>query len=562
MLQTLQIKNLALVESVQIDFSPGLNVVTGETGAGKSIIIGALNLLLGERADKNVIREGTEQCSIEAVFNLSKPAEIDRLLHESGLPPCNEGTLILRRIISGSGGGRQFINDSPSTLQALKSIGDLLVDMHGPHDHQSLLKIDFQLHLLDTFARNEKSLAAYQTIFEEHQELLARQQALQTDSGHAPREMDMLAFQIKELEEARLDENEEMEITAEHKTLANAEQIIQLAADLQNALAASENSAFDRLAAAQISGGELARLVPVAGEWQKETKDIAARIQELSREIASFVQKIEGDSVRLQNLDDRIALYHKLKNKYGGSTADLKKTLGRAKDRLGDLQNSAERLAQIEAQLAENRVRLDKQGRDLRKKRIEAAGRLSKTMQRHLKDLAFSHASFAIRFAEVEPQSSGLDRVEFVFSPNKGESEKSLRQIASSGEMSRVMLSLKTILAGQDKIPVLIFDEIDENVGGHTAQVVGMKLDELAGYHQVVCITHLPQVAVYGRTQFAVRKKTVGARTVSAVFPLDKEARIEEIARMLGGRDLTSVTLKHAREMLEKTDKMERAKPS
>jgi DNA repair protein RecN (Recombination protein N) len=226
--------------------------------------------------------------------------------------------------------------------------------------------------------------------------------------------------------------------------------------------------------------------------------------------------------------------------------------LGKFKDRQLDLQNSAERLAQIDAQLTENRARLEKLGRELRKKRKETADKLAKAVQRHLKDLAFSHASFSVLFTEVEPQLSGLDRIEFVFSPNKGEPEKSLRQIASSGEMSRVMLSLKTILAGQDRIPVLIFDEIDENVGGQTAQVVGLKLAELAGYHQVICITHLPQVAVHGRVQFAVRKKTAGSRTITNVFPLDNEERIEEIARMLGGKDLTSVTMKHAREMLNK----------
>lgn len=551
MLQTLQIKNLALVESVQIDFSPGLNVVTGETGAGKSIIIGALNLLLGERADKGIIREGAEQCSIEAAFNLPRHDEIDALLQEHGLPPCGEGALILRRILSAGGAGRQFVNDSPATLQFLKLVGDLLVDMHGPHDHQSLLKTDFQLNLLDSFARNEKTLAAYRAIFEEHSELLDRKRTLQADSGNAPRETDMLAFQIKELEEAKLDENEETEIINEHKTLSHAERIIQLTSEMQNALNEADNSAFDRLAAVQRSGGELARLVPSAEEWQKETKDIAARIQELTRDIASFAQKIEADSMRLQSLDDRIALYQKLKNKYGGSAADLKKMLAKFKDRQLDLQNSVERLAQIENQLKENRARLDKLGRDLRKKRTAAADKLAKTVQRHLKDLAFSHASFSIMLAEVEPQLSGLDRIEFVFSPNKGESEKSLRQIASSGEMSRVMLSLKTILAGQDRIPVLIFDEIDENVGGQTAQVVGLKLAELAKYHQVICITHLPQVAVHGRVQFAVRKKTSGERTISNVFSLDYEERIEEIARMLGGQDLTSVTIKHAREMLE-----------
>jgi len=554
MLQTLQIKNLALVESVKIDFTPGLNAITGETGAGKSIIIGALNLLLGERADKSIIREGTEQCSIEAVFILPGSGEIKRLLQDCGLPPCAENTLLLRRIISAGGTGRQFVNDSPATLQVLKQIGDLLVDMHGPHDHQSLLKPDFQLQLLDAFAHNEKKLAAYRLVFEERGELLRRKQILLADSGNAPRDLDMFAFQIREIEEAGLDENEENKIIGEHKTLANAERIIQLTSEMQQALAENDNSVFDRLAAAQQAVGKLTGLLPAAIEWRKEMKEIAARIQELTREIASCAHKIEGDSARLQSLDDRLALYQKLKNKYGGTAADLKKILAKLKDRFLDLQNSAERLAQIDAQLAENRAGLDKIGRDLGKKRKEAGLELAKAVQHHLKDLAFSHASFSARFEEVEPQNSGIDRIEFVFSPNKGESEKSLRQIASSGEMSRVMLALKTIMADKDRIPVLVFDEIDENVGGQTAQVVGLKLAELARYHQVICITHLPQVAVHGCAHFAVSKKTSGNRTVSSVFLLDNEERIEEVARMLGGKNLTSVTMKHAREMIEKVN--------
>ncbi|MDD5482625.1 MAG: DNA repair protein RecN [Kiritimatiellae bacterium] len=552
MLQNLQIKNLALVESARIDFSSGLNAVTGETGAGKSIIIGALSLLLGERADKDIIRAGTEQCSITAVFNLPDPGEIDRLLQERGLPPCSDGMLVLRRIVSAGGAGKQFVNDSPATLQTLKLLGDLLVDMHGPHDHQSLLKPDFQMSLLDAFARNEKTLAAYRSSFEEYCGLLEQKQALQADGDNAPREMDMLAFQIRELEQAKLDENEETAIAAEHQTLGNADRIIRLAADMQNALHESDRNAFDLLAAAQQAAGELAGILPIAAEWQREIREIAGRIQETARNISSVSRKIEADSARLQSLDERIALYQKLKNKYGISTADLKNMLVKAKGRLADLQNNAEKLAQIDARIKESRDQLEKKGRDLRKKRMEAAKRLAGAIQAELKDLAFTHALFSARFEEVEPQFSGLDRIEFVFSPNKGEAEKSLRQIASSGEMSRVMLALKTILAEQDRVPVLVFDEIDENVGGQTAQTVGRKLAELAGRRQVICITHLPQVAVHGRVQFAVRKRITGGRTVSNVLPLNQEERVEEIARMLGGKDITSVTLRHAQEMLER----------
>jgi DNA repair protein RecN (Recombination protein N) len=555
MLQSLQIKNIALVESVRIEFPPGLNVVTGETGAGKSIIIGALNLLLGERADKGVIREGTGQCSIEAVFQLAEHGEIDALLQNTGLPPCAEGALVLRRLLSAAGGGRQFVNDSPATVQVLKSIGELLVDLHGPHDHQSLLKGDFQLRLLDAFAQDEKSLADYRAVFEEYNELLTRKQALLADGGDSGREIDMLGFQIKELEEAALDENDELETLNEQKTLANAERIAQLTSEIHAALMEADHSAFNTLAAAQPAAGELARLAPAASAWQNELKSIAARLQELAREINAFAHKIESDSARLQQLDARIAVYQKLKNKYGCPAADLKKTLARFKERLLDLRNRSERLAQIDAELAKSRAQIEKSGQALRKQRKVAAVKFAREVAGNLKDLAFTHAAFSVGFTECEPQANGLDRTEFMFSPNKGEPEKPLRQIASSGETSRVMLALKAILAEQDRIPVLIFDEIDENVGGQTAQVVGQKLAELAEYRQVICITHLPQVAAHGRAHFAVNKKTAGERTVSNVFMLDNAARIEEIARMLGGKTFTSVTLKHAREMLEKAER-------
>lgn len=552
MLQTLQIKNIALVESVQIDFSPGFNVVTGETGAGKSIIIGALNLLLGERADKDIIRSGTEQGSIEAVFRLPKTNEINRLLEECGVAECSEGALIIRRMLSTGGAGRQFVNDSPVTARILKSIGDLLVDLHGPHDHQSLLKSDFQLGIIDSFGRHEKMLATYQVVFEERAELLNRQKALQTDGGAAARETDIITFQIKELEEAALNENEETTILGEQKTLANAERILQLTSQAQQALSDDDNSAFDRLAAVQQAAAELARVAgPQASEWQNEALSIAVRIRELARSMNAYAQKIEGDSARLQSLDARIAVYQKLKRKYGASIADMNALLGRLKERALDLANREERLAQINAELARNKTLLDKLGSVLRKKRAENGAKLAKTAQRQLKELGFTHASFSALFAEVEPQRSGMDSVEFVFSPNKGEPEKPLRQIASSGEMSRVMLALKTVLAEEDRIPVLIFDEIDENIGGQTAQTVGKKLAALAEYHQVICITHLPQVAAHGNTQFAVRKEIAGERTISRVAPLDDAGRIEELARMLGGRDSTSVTMRHARELLE-----------
>lgn len=551
MLQSLQIKNLALVESIGIDFAPGLNVLTGETGAGKSIIVGALNLLLGERADRDMIREGESTCSIDAVFKLADTATIDNLLAGSGLPPCQDGALVLRRIVSASG-GRQFVNDNPAALQTMKAIGELLVDLHGPHEHQSLLKNAFQLELLDVFARVGEHMDKYRDEFDRRAGLMARLEALRAEGGGAA-EADTLAFHVRELEQAALGENEERGLLDEHRTLANAERVIQLAAAIQQALMEGEQNAFDRLASARQAAGELERLAPAAAGWKDEIKSAADAIQDLARTVAAFSAKIGGDSSRLGKIEERLALYHRLKAKHNCTAAELKEKLRLFKERLANLLNRGERLAQLETELAESTERLGKLAGLLSEKRSQSAATMARSVLRHLRDLGLGNASFEVRLDKIDFTRSGADQAEFVFSANKGERGKPLRAIASSGEISRVMLALKTVLADHDRIPVLVFDEIDENIGGQTATVVGRKLAELSARRQVICITHLPQVAVFGDTQFAVRKEIRGGRTVSRVFALDSAGRVDEIARMLGGADLTSVTLKHARELLEKT---------
>lgn len=552
MLRFLQIKNLALVDLLRIEFTPGLNVITGETGAGKSIIVGALGLLLGERADKSVIREGAEQCLIEADFTLKDPAAIDELLQAAGLEPCADGHLVIRRLVAASGAGRQFVNNSPATLQVLKTIGDLLVDMHGPHDHQSLFSPEFQLSLLDAFGDLADQRQAYRQTFAHWQELREKRRALEANEQDTARQIDMLAFQVKELEAAALKEEEEEAVVREQNLLGNAQRILQLADSARHALTDGEFSAFAALATAQQALGELAALAEPAKAWQAEAKSAASQIQELVRSLDSFLQKIEADPARLQWLDERLAVYQKMKRKYGATVPDILAYLEQSRRMLHDLRTRGEQLARLDTELAALRERLETQGQTLRNKRRAAARRLEKAVVRELADLGFPQAAFAIELRETEARSSGLDAVEFGFTPNQGEPGRLLRVIASSGEMSRVMLALKTVLADHDRIPILVFDEIDVNVGGKLGQAIGGKLAAIARQRQVLCITHLPQVAVHGTTQFAVNKATRGERTVSSIVRLNAESRVEEIARMLGGRDLTSVTLKHAREMLEK----------
>ncbi|MBU0714868.1 MAG: DNA repair protein RecN [Verrucomicrobia bacterium] len=552
MLQSLQIKNLALVDTLNVEFESGLNVITGETGAGKSMIVGALNLLLGERADKTLLRTGADQCVVEAVFQMARPDELHALLQASGIECGAEDRLIVKRAFTASGAGRQFVNNSPVTLQVLKRIGELLVDMHGPHDHQSLLSADFQLNVLDAFGRLEKELAAYRAEYDCQQALLARRQALTIGEADIARQVDLLAFQVRELEAAALREEEEAEIIREQNVLGNAQAILQWAEEIRQVLTEAEESAFNRLAAAQQALDKLAALVPSAAGWKSEARTLAEQIQDLSAGVGALARNIEGDPGRLQWLDDRLAVYQKLKRKYGASVADLLKLLDQTRERLRDLQTRDEQVRKLDAELNAGRQRLEALGQALRRKREPAAKQLVKAITAELQDLGFEKAAFAIAFSPGEPRADGMDTLDFTFAPNPGEPQRPLRAIASSGEMSRVMLAVKTVLAEHDRIPVLIFDEIDVNIGGKTARRVGEKLAEVARRRQVLCITHLPQVAVHGNVQFAVEKRVQNGRTVAHIIKLDSPSRIEEIARMLGGRDTTRVTLDHARELLEK----------
>lgn len=552
MLETLAIKNLALVEALQVEFETGLNVITGETGTGKSMIVGALNLLLGERADKTILREGADQCMVEATFNATHSDELQAFLNDGGIESSTDGRLLVKRVFNAAGSGRQFVNNSPVTLQVLKRIGELLVDMHGPHDHQSLLRADFQLNVLDAFGHHEKELAAYCEEYARQQALHAKRKALAADDADVARQIDFLAFQVQELESSALREEEEAEIIREQNVLGNAQAILQWTEEIRQALTEAEESAFNRLAAVQQALDKLTALAPEAANWKSEARTLAEQIQDLSAGVGKFVGNIEGDPGRLQWLDDRLAVYQKLKRKYGGSAPDLLKLCQQSRERLRDLQTRDEQVRKLDSELKVGLQRLETLGQALRGKRKLASERLVKAIISELKDLGFDKSVFAIAFNPVAPCAEGLDAVEFTFAPNPGESQRPLRVIASSGEMSRVMLAVKTVLAEHDRIPVLIFDEIDVNIGGTTARRVGEKLAEVARRRQVLCITHLPQVAVHGSVHFAVEKQVQNGRTLSRIIKLDGPRRIDEIARMLGGRDTTRVTLDHARELLEK----------
>jgi DNA repair protein RecN (Recombination protein N) len=394
----------------------------------------------------------------------------------------------------------------------------------------------------------------YGAVYAEWSALRAQRQALEGDEGQIQREIDLLRFQCQEIETANLVEGEEAELESEHRRVANAQKIIELSDGIRRALTDDETAAAVSLAAAYKLLHELAPVLDVAVEWQARAQSLSIEIRDLAESVATTAQSIEADPERLQWLEDRMALYRKLKRKYRPILAEITALLAESKQRLVDLEQRDSKRAELDAQIAQTRTRLEKTGLKLRAAREKAATELGKAITRQLRDLGFPNGALEVTLTPTDPAPSGMDAVEFAFAPNIGESIRPLRAIASSGEISRVMLAAKAVLAGQDRIPLLVFDEIDANIGGEMGRAVGAKLKAVAKHHQVICITHLPQVAVFGPTHFAVCKEVTGGRTRTLIERLEGAARVEEVARMLGGKDSTDFALRHARELLKTPD--------
>lgn len=550
MLTQLSVRNLAIVEEASVAFGPGLNIITGETGAGKSVLMGALDLVLGGRADKSAIREGAQEASVEATFSLSAPEKVDLLLTESGLPTCEEGTLLIRRLISSTGTGRCLVNDAQATLQTLRKIGCLLVDIHGPYDHQSLLDSDFQRRVLDAYGHCTPLLEAYVETWSERETCQRQLDELQGGASTVTEEIDRLQFMVDEINAAHLSEADEEELIQRHAEAANAEQILSLGSAIASALVDGDSSAFDLLASTQVQLSELANILPEAGEWRKETQNIATQLQELGRALDDRLSKIDSDPERLQQLEERMALVQKLKRKYGGNVTAILETCEKHELRLQDLLTRTERIEKLNTTLSTLTATLTGKAKRLTEARKVAALKLAKAITTELRDLGFLKSGFSVDLTPSTPAPHGADDVSFGFAPNPGEPMRALKAIASSGEIARVMLAVKAVLASHDSIPVLVFDEIDANIGGEVGRAVGQKLRRVAQDHQVISITHLPQSAVYGQQHYRVTKDVVKNRTRMQITLLEGNARVDEIARMLGGKGLTSVIESHARELL------------
>jgi DNA repair protein RecN (Recombination protein N) len=550
MLTTLRIKNLALVSDLTLELQPGCNVITGETGAGKSIIIGALNLVLGERADRTLIRSGEESCSVEAVFDTKKlRAPLKNFLEENGLEPCEENQLVLKRNFSASGTNRQFINGSATTLATLATIGEWLVDMHGPHDHQSLLHAGKQLLILDAFGGLEKSREEFGELVRHRSVFENEKSALIVDEKTYAQQLDLLRFQVQEISTARLQVDEEKSVEEEFIRSSNAAKLLQLSQAAIDALSENENSLLTQSGVIGRVLVELQRVDAGAENLVALHAQAGETLRELQAELSRYADKVAVDPARLAEVEERLNLIHSLKRKYGATLAEVIAFGDEAKTKLQSLESRDAELARLNAALEKLDAEILAAGKKLSAARKKIIPQLAKAVSKQLEDLGFKQSKFDVAISAAEISSSGLDAIEFQFAPNLGEPAKPLRAIASSGEMARVMLALKTVLAAEDEIPVLVFDEVDANVGGETANAVGEKMKQIAAKRQVFCITHLPQVASAADAHYVVAKLVKNGRTISEITLLDKKSRVTELARMLGGQ--TDAARKHAEALLK-----------
>lgn len=555
MLVDFRVKNFALIDELEINFAEGLNVLTGETGAGKSIIIGALDILLGARASTDLIRKGKESAYIEAAFEPKRIDLINEYLEQAGIE-ADPDLLILSREIRQNGNNRNRINGQLVTASMIKDVSKYLVDIHGQHEHQRLLDSSSQLALLDEFIGQDKEelLQRIKELYLEQNRIDEELAALDIDEGEKAREIDLLKYQIQEIEDAALKDNELEELEQELKILINLEDINDIVARMYTGLQGDDYSNIEGIMSQIVSFlKDLEDLKDLDGElanFYNILNDIYYQMEELSFSLNNYHEKLEFDPEKLERVEKRLSLITSLQRKYGQTIEEIKNYQQEMEKRLEFL------LAQdkLLAELTERKERILEEyyhyARKLSELRKNKALALEDVIANELADLAMNNTIFKIVFTEKAPSIDGIDKVEFLIAPNPGEDLKPLARIASGGELSRIMLALKTIIAHVDQVDTLIFDEVDTGVGGKVAQKMAEKLARIGKQRQVLCITHLPQIASMADRHFFIEKKQEENRTYTRIYYLDNDERKAEIARMLGGVELTDTTIRHAEEML------------
>ena len=551
MLETLRIQNYALIDDLEVDFTGGFNILTGETGAGKSIIVGALNLVLGARASNETVREGARQAKIDAVFRVPRPSKrLDGLLKQHGIE-CEDGELLLSRVVTADGRSRGYVGGSLAPISVLAEVGDELVDMHGQHEHQSLLKPDRQLDLLDGFADAETLVADVREVVGQLRDLEKAIAELETEDRERLRRIEFLRYETSEIDAAGMRSGEEEDLKARRNLIANAEKIFSLAAHARTALyEGEETSAIGSVDAASADLTELAAIDERFRPMLEQLGAARATVEEVATDLRAYADGLDFDPRELDSVNERLVVIGGLKRKYGNSVEAVLEYREKAKAEIDAFESRDKRLLEMQNRRKEISDRAEKMALALSQKRKTAARKLDKQVSSALQDLGMKGGRFETSIETTALCLNGVDRVEFLLSANPGEKLKPLRQVASGGEVSRIMLALKAVLAQADKIPTLIFDEIDAGVGGHIARNVVNKLRELARSHQTICITHIAQIAAGADTHFHVAKAAQKGRTATTVAPVENEARVEEIARLLDG-SVSEVSLRHARALID-----------
>jgi DNA repair protein RecN (Recombination protein N) len=551
MLVELRIRDYAVVDDLTLELGPGLNVLTGETGAGKSIIVGALSLLLGERASSGVVRAGAERATVEGVFEVGGSPTLGRRLAELGYEP-EDGLLLLRREVAAEGRNRAWVNGSPATAGVVGELGNALVDLHGQHEHQTLLRAAEQRRILDAFAGAEDAASSVAILHAQVRALEAELEERQANLRDLEARADFLRFQLGEIEGAGLAEGEDEELEAEARRLEHAEELAEGATRLHDTLYAGEDAAADRIAEARRLLGQLRRFDESLGEAEPLLDEAYHALAEVGRRMGDYASSVDYDPRRLEAVQGRLDAMFRLKRKYGPELADVMATGERIRSELAELEDSDHELTSIRQVLQRARTQLDSAAATLTGERAQASSRLAEAVASVLPELGLPGAEFEVRLRALDAVGAhGAEAVEFLVSPNPGFPPMPLARIASGGELSRVMLALKSILAAVDQVPVLVFDEIDAGIGGVVATSVARKLADVAARHQVFVVTHLPQLASRAEAHLLVTKKADGGAAAAGVARLTGEDRVEEIARMLGGDPESSTSRQHARELLE-----------
>ena len=559
MLQELRIKNFAIIDELNLSFSKGLNILSGETGAGKSIILNAVHLLLGDKVTEEWIRSSEEEASVEALFDISGNLEVKERIKEkaSHLQGAGEeDSLIIRRVISRSGRGKVFINGNLATLGVLSEVGEGLLSIYGQHEHQSLQRVETHIDILDEFGGLFGLREEFQKQYQEFVSLSEEVEKIRTEKERRAKERELMAFQSKEIEASGIQIGEEESLKEERTILTHAKKLMDFANASEETLYSEEGSTIEKIQRMLNQGREMAAIDPSLSQPLKALESALIQLEEIALALRDYSKRVEINPMRLDEIENRLEEIDRLKRKYGATVEEVLSFKHKIDEELKSFTSDEEKLSQLEGCLEPLRHTVSGLGKKLSDERKKVALELKKSVERELNSLGMKKTIFEIHIDPLPLSLKGVDRVEFLISPNVGEEVKPLAKIASGGELSRIMLAMKRILAKVGGRQVLIFDEVDSGIGGAMAEVVGKKLRELSHHHQVICVTHLPQIACFADQHHSVRKEVKSGRTITSVDRLEKETIIDEIARMLGGVKITEKTRAHAKEMIENAKRL------